>query len=44
LAVALLRNPITGMADCCARAANGQAAAALPSIETNSRRPMKKVI
>ena len=32
------RNPITGIAGCCARAASGQAAAALPSSVMNSRR------
>ena len=31
---------ITGIADCCARAASGHAAAAPPSSATNSRRPM----
>jgi hypothetical protein len=32
------KNPITGVADCCARAASGQATAAPPSREMNSRR------
>jgi uncharacterized protein YchJ len=31
-------NPITGIAGCCARAASGQAAAALPMSVMNSRR------
>jgi len=35
-----LRNPITGVAGCCARAASGQAAAAPPSVAKNFRRPM----
>ena len=35
---ALLRNPITGIAGCCACAASGQAAAAPPSSVMNSRR------
>src|SRR3954468_18531892 len=35
----VLRNPITGLADCCARAASGHAAAA-PTILMNSRRCM----
>jgi hypothetical protein len=30
--------PITGIAGCCARAASGQAAAALPSSVMNARR------
>jgi hypothetical protein len=34
-----MRNPITGNADCCARAASGQAAAP-PSVAKNFRRPM----
>jgi hypothetical protein len=33
----LLRNPITGIAACCARAASGHAAAALPSSVMNAR-------
>ena len=33
-----LRNPITGIAGCCARAASGHAAAAPPSSVMNSRR------
>ena len=33
----LLRKPITGIADCCARAASGHAAAAPPSSDMNSR-------
>ena len=41
---AALRNPITGTAGCCARAASGHAAAAPPSSVINSRRPMKAVI
>jgi hypothetical protein len=36
----LLRNPITGIAACCARAASGQAAAP-PSSVMNSRRFMR---
>jgi hypothetical protein len=32
------KNPITGIARCCARAASGHANAALPSSEINSRR------
>jgi hypothetical protein len=32
------RNPITGIAGCCARAASGQAAAAPPSSVMNFRR------
>ena len=36
----LLRNPITGIAGCCARAASGHAAAAPPSSAMNSRRLM----
>jgi hypothetical protein len=35
---ARLRNPTTGIADCCARAASGHAAAALPRSVMNSRR------
>ena len=35
---ARLRNPITGSAGCCARAASGQAAAAPPNSAMNSRR------
>ena len=35
-----LRNPITGIAGCCARAASGHATAAPPSSVTNSRRLM----
>jgi hypothetical protein len=35
---ALFRNPITGIADCCARAASGHAAAAPPSSVMKSRR------
>src|SRR6516162_11486278 len=35
-----LRNPITGIADCCAPAASGHAAAAPPSSAMNSRRLM----
>src|SRR6266436_49215 len=35
---ALLRNPITGVAGCCARAASGHAATAPPSSVMNSRR------
>ena len=35
---AALRNPITGIAGCCARAASGHAAAAPPSSVMNSRR------
>src|SRR5215475_4429906 len=40
----MLRNPITGIAGCCARAASGHAAAAPPSAASNSRRPMVTVI
>ena len=36
--VRLLRNPITGIAGCCARAASGHATAAPPSSVMNSRR------
>jgi hypothetical protein len=32
----LLRKPITGIADCCARAPNGHAAAATASSDMNS--------
>src|SRR5262245_2519637 len=39
----LLRNPITGVAGCCARAANGHAAA-LPSNVMNSRRLMRALV
>jgi hypothetical protein len=35
----LLRNPTTGIAGCCARAASGHAAAVLPSSVMNWRRP-----
>jgi hypothetical protein len=35
----LLRNPITGTAGCCARAASGHVAAP-PSVAKNFRRPM----
>jgi len=41
---AIGRWPITGIAGCCARAANGHAAAAPPSAASNSRRPMVTVI
>src|SRR4051794_15840175 len=34
----MVRNPITGIADCCARPTSGHAAAAPPSSVTNSRR------
>ena len=37
-AIAALRNPTTGIAGCCARAASGHAAAAPPSSVMNSRR------
>ena len=37
----LLRNPITGIAGCCARAASGHASAELPSSLMNSRRLME---
>jgi len=37
---ALCKNPITGIADCCARAASGHAAAVPPSGVMNSRRFM----
>ena len=36
----VLRNPITGIAGCCARAASGHAAAAPPKSVMNSRRLM----
>src|SRR5436309_10059969 len=36
--VSLLRNPITGIAGCCARAASGHVAAAPPRSVMNSRR------
>jgi hypothetical protein len=36
----LRRNPITGIAGCCARAASGHAAAVLPNKAINSRRLM----
>jgi hypothetical protein len=36
----LLRNPITGIPVCCARAASGHAAAAPPSLAKNFRRSM----
>jgi len=36
----LPRNPITGIAGCCARAASGHIAAAPPSVAKNFRRPM----
>jgi hypothetical protein len=35
-----LRNPMTGIAGCCARAANGHATAAPPSSVMNWRRPI----
>jgi len=38
--VAPPKNPITGIAGCCARAASGHATAALPSVAKNFRRPM----
>src|SRR5262249_30517301 len=38
------RNPTTGIAGCCARAARGHAAAVPPSAASNSRRPMVTVI
>ena len=38
-----MRNPITGTAACCARAASGHSAAP-PSEASNSRRPMVTVI
>ena len=37
-AAVLLKNPITGIAGCCARAANGHAATAPPKSVMNSRR------
>ena len=40
----LSRNPITGIAGGCARAASGHAAAAPPSAASNSRSPMVTVI
>jgi hypothetical protein len=40
LDVWLLRNPITGIAGCRARAANDQAAAPPSSVAKNFRRPM----
>jgi hypothetical protein len=39
-ALAELTKPTTGIADCCARAASGHAAAAPPSVVKNFRRPM----
>jgi len=36
----VFRNPITGIAACCARAASGHAAAAPPTAAKNFRRPM----
>jgi hypothetical protein len=39
-----LTNPIIGMADCCARAASGHAAAAPPSSVMKSRRFIFAVI
>ena len=39
-----LRNPTTGIAACCARAATGQAAAAPPSNVMNSRRLISAVL
>ena len=39
-----MRTPITGVAGCCARAANGHAPAAPPSSVMKWRRPMKAVI
>src|SRR5262245_55694644 len=39
----LLRNPITGIVGCCARAASGHAAAAPPSSVMNSRRLMSNM-
>jgi hypothetical protein len=38
--LAELTKPTTGIADCCARAASGHAAAAPPSVAKNFRRPM----
>ena len=38
-----LRNPITGIAPCCALTARGHAAAAPPSSVTNSRRLMTNI-
>ena len=40
----LLRNPITGIVGCCARAASGHAAAAPPSSVMNSRRFMAPLL
>ena len=40
LGALVLRNPITGIADCCARAASGHAAAAPPSVAKNFRGAM----
>jgi hypothetical protein len=37
---ARVRNPITGIVGCCARAARGHAAAAPPTVAKNFRRPM----
>ena len=39
-----LKNPITGISDCCARTASGQANGAPPSADMNCRRPMLIVI
>jgi hypothetical protein len=41
---AVPRNPIIGIAACCASAASGHAAAALPRSVMNARRPMQNVI
>src|SRR5262249_22578589 len=41
---ALWRNPIRGMAACCARTASGHAAAAPPSSDMNSRRSFDQLI
>jgi len=35
-----MRNPITGIAGCCARTVSGHATAAPPSSDMNFRRPM----
>src|SRR5215467_8693877 len=40
LGALVLRNPITGIADCCARAASGHAATPLPTNAMKSRRLM----
>src|SRR5262245_52234873 len=43
IGVSLLRNPITGIEDCCACAAGGNAAAAPPSSVMNARRLLSNI-